>query len=247
MPDYEDLLNEYDELAKNNSASSKSGSAFGALNSNKKGDSPLDNIKAKAGSKAMQAMGVPKPLANMAANKFGKNGGLGNTPNALKNRRTNMPGVAPGRNPNALNSNKESGANNSSKTDNKTGNPMNSMMNSKQETAGNEKSTAQRAAEGVATKGASTAMQAAGVPKFIADGLAKKFGEGPGLKIALIGAGISVCFFFLIIILIMYIWFLPILKGLELIDDVKTGLVVMVGVQQMQNAKKKLRKNFIQR
>lgn len=224
MPEYEDLLNEYDELSKQNSASRKSGSAFGALDNNKKNNSPLDNIKSKAGSAAMQAMGVPKPIANIAANKFGKNGGLGNTPNALKNRRTNMPGLAPGKGANGAKNNKDDSANNSSKSNNSTGNPLNSMINSNQNQEMQEKSTAQRAAEGVATKGASAAMQAAGVPKFIADGLAKKFGEGPGLKILLIGIGASVFFFFLIIILIIYIWFLPVLKGLELIDDVKEGM-----------------------
>ena len=223
MPEYEDLLNEYDELSKQNSASSKPGSAFGALDNNKKGNSPLDNIKAKAGSAAMQAMGVPKPIANIAANKFGKNGGLGNTPNALKNRRTNMPGLAPGRNSNITNSNKDSKSIDDTKSNNRLGSYMNSMINSNQNQEMQGKSTAQRAAEGVATKGASTAMQAAGVPKFIADGLAKKFGEGPGLKIAIIGFTAFIFMFFLIIILIMYIWFLPVLKGLQVSGDLTEG------------------------
>lgn len=233
MPEYEDLLNEYDELSKNNGASRKSGSAFGALDNKNNGGSPLDNIKAKAGSAAMQSMGVPKPLADMAgnklANKFGKNGGSGNVPEALKKRGSNMPGVAPGGMPK---SNKESPAGNSGlanslggadKAAGGLGSSLSSMMDSNQKADGSEKGVAQKAVEEVATQGGSVALQSFGVPKPLADIAAKKFAQGPGLKIAIIYLCVVCVFWFLVIALMIYLWMWPILKGLELIDEVQDG------------------------
>lgn len=214
------------EEVNNNSAGSKSGGAFGGLGKKSNSSpSPLDNIKAKAGSAAMQAMGVPKPLANIAANKLGgKKGGLGNVPESLKKRGNGMPSLENNRG-NKSNNNNEKGNNSApaSTTGGLLSNVLGGSPKASQGVEGQEKSTVQKAGEEVAAKGGSAALQATGVPKPIADMIAKKFASGPGLKIAIIG-GITVFFMWLIIIVIaIYILFMPLLKGMELIGEIGEG------------------------
>lgn len=214
------------EEVNNNSAGSKSGGAFGRLRGSSKNDSsPLDNIKAKAGSAAMQAMGVPKPLANIAANKLGnKKGNQSNVPESLKKRGNGMPSLGNSKR-------KESNNNGEKSTDSATSsrsgglvsNALGGSSKTSQGAEGQEKSTVQKSGEEVAAKGSSAALQATGVPKPVADLIAKKFTSGPGLKIAIIG-GIAVFFMWLIIIVIaIYILFMPLLKGMELIGDIREG------------------------
>lgn len=234
MPEYENLLNEYDELAKNNSASSKSGSAFGALDNNKNsGKSPHNSINKKNGSHSLQENG----FSNIAGNKFGKNGGLGNTPEALKRRGSNMPGVAPGGMPGMGNSPSASknslGGGNSLGNDaskgkgtgaDRLGPALNSMMGSKQEAEQKEKGIAQKVAEEAATQGTSAVAQSFGIPKPLADMIAKKFVDGPGFKLLIVSCAVTVSFYLLIFLVILCLLIFPIVKGLQLVGDVKEGI-----------------------
>lgn len=210
--------------AKNDGAGSKSGGVFSALDNNKSGNSPLDNIKTKASGAAMRAMGVPKPLANMAANRLtNSKRKQNNVPEALKKRNSGMP------NSKGLPSDKGQGKDGDSQ-DSKT-NSANDLSNTlsnnnektNQKANGDEKGTVQNTAEKAVAKGGSAAMQAAGVPKPIADMIAKK-ASGPALKIAIISAIGGFLLWLIIIVAIISITLMPILKGLALIKEVKEGI-----------------------
>lgn len=210
------------------SAGSKSGSAFSGLSESLQSGntnvghnkSPKSNMKAKAGSAAMQAMGVPKPIANMAANRLANRKGKGeNVPEALKKRNNGMP-----------NSRSSSGSINQKQDGNSKG--INSSIGSglagalgepNQKANGEEKGAVQKTAEKAVEKGGSAAMQVAGIPKPVADLVAKK-ASGPALKIAIIGAVSSFLLWMIIIITVFSLIFLPIYKGIVGIQKIREGV-----------------------
>lgn len=210
------------------SAGSKSGGAFSGLSESlQSGDkrsghnrSPKNN--AKAGSAAMQAMGIPKPVANMAANRLAnRRGKQENVPEALKKRNNGMP------NTKANSNSGEKGQDNTTSQNATTGGLASGLAGavgeSNQKANGEEKGAAQKTAEKAVEKGGSAAMQAAGVPKPVADMIAKK-ASGPALKIAIIGGIVSFLMWLIIIVMIFYVMFLPTFKGLEMIGEIKESV-----------------------
>lgn len=214
------------------SAGSKSGSAFSGLSESLQSGntnaghnkSPKSNAKTKVGSAAMQAAGIPKPLANMAANRLAnRKGKQDNVPEALKKRNNEMPNSRV----NSSNSNRDSNENGKVSKNSTTGGLTSGLAGatgeSNQKANGEEKGAVQKVAEKAVEKGGSAAMQAAGVPKPVADMVAKK-ASGPVLKIAIIGGIASFLMWLLLVICAFYILFLPLFKGIQAINGLKEGV-----------------------
>ena len=215
--------------SKSKSAGSKSGSAYSGLgeslqsgdNRSKHNKSTKNNAKAKAGSAAMQAMGVPKPLANMAANRLAnRKGKQDNVPEALKKRNNGMPNSRVNSGNSNQGSNENDGASKTSTNGSLASGLAGALGESNQKANGEEKGAVQKTAEKAVEKGGSAAMQAAGVPKPVADMVAKK-ASGPALKIAIIGGIVGFFMWFLLVICAFYIVFFPLFKGMEVINSLK--------------------------
>lgn len=198
------------------SASSKSGGTFsgsgkGMPNSanSKSGQNnlPLNSMKG-------MSPGIPNPMSSIGGGKSDIH--KEKIPENLKRRYNSTP--------NAGNNKKSSEQSENSKNDNSSKNSfLNGLGNSNQKANDDEKGTVQNTAEKAVAKGGSAAMQAAGVPKPIADMIAKK-ASGPALKIAIISAIGGFLLWLIIIVSIISIMVMPILKGLALIKEVKEGI-----------------------
>lgn len=199
-------------------SSESTGSSFGSLEDNNSVSyNQLNQSLSNNQFGRKQNNNSSNPLSNIAKNALNnKLGNKGNVPESLKKRKNNMPGTKANNNNTEKNNSEKQEENN--KSEQTTG-----LGQSNQNANGKEKGTVEQAADAVAKKGGSAAMQAAGVPKPLADFIANKFLSGKSIKFAIIG-GIVAFFMQLIIILgIMYIMFFPILKGLEIIGDLKDG------------------------
>lgn len=198
------------------SASSKSGGTFsgsgkGMPNSatSKSGQNnlPLNSMKG-------MSPGIPNPMSSIGGGKSDIH--KEKIPENLKRRYNSTPSAG--------NNKKSSEQSENSKNDNSSKNSfLNGLGNSNQKANGDEKGTVQNTAEKAVAKGGSAAMQAAGVPKPIADMIAKK-ASGPALKIAIISAIGGFLLWLIIIVAIISITLMPILKGLALIKEVKEGI-----------------------
>ena len=208
-----------DNTEQSEGASSEStGSSFGSLEDNNSVSyNQLNQSLSNNQFGRKQNNNSSNPLSNIAKNTLNnKLGNKGNAPESLKKRKNNIPGTKANNNNTEKNNSEKQEENN--KSEQTTG-----LGQSNQNANGKEKGTVEQAADAVAKKGGSAAMQAAGVPKPLADFIANKFLSGKSIKFAIIG-GIVAFFMQLIIILgIMYIMFFPILKGLEIIGDLKEG------------------------
>ena len=185
--------------------SETTGGAFGGLNgySNLNNNMPKPNIPGKK---------------NQAPNLGGNLAKKGDkVPEALKKRKNGLPlGTA---------ANKVQ-----SKMPSKSNNAGSSAVSNQSGGQAGGKGVVNQAAEAVAEKGGSAALQAAGVPKPIADMAAKKL-AGPMVKNAkrkimlyLIGS-VAAFFAWIIIISVAFsIILMPILKGLELVDDISDSV-----------------------
>lgn len=211
------------------SAGSKSGSAFSGLseslqsgNTNASHNkSPKSNAKAKVGSAAMQAAGIPKPIANMAANRLANRKGKSeNVPEALKKHNNGMPNFKGNSNNGGQNQNESSATAKNAPMGGLANGLAGALGESNQKSNSEEKGAVQKTAEKAVEKGGSAAMQAAGIPKPVADIVAKKT-SGPALKIALIGAIGGFLMWLILIICSFYILFLPLFKGIQMINGLK--------------------------
>lgn len=199
-------------------SSESTGSSFGSLEDNNSVSyNQLNQSLSNNQFGRKQNNNSSNPLSNIAKNALNnKLGNKGNVPESLKKRKNNIPGTKANNNNTEKNNSEKQEENN--KSEQTTG-----LGQSNQNANGKEKGTVEQAADAVAKKGGSAAMQAAGVPKPLADFIANKFLSGKSIKFAIIG-GIVAFFMQLIIILgIMYIMLFPILKGLEIIGDLKDG------------------------
>lgn len=199
-------------------SSESTGSSFGSLEDNNSVSyNQLNQSLSNNQFGRKQNNNSSNPLSNIAKNTLNnKLGNKGNAPESLKKRKNNIPGTKANNNNTEKNNSEKQEENN--KSEQTTG-----LGQSNQKANGKEKGTVEQAADAVAKKGGSAAMQAAGVPKPLADFIANKFLSGKSIKFAIIG-GIVAFFMQLIIILgIMYIMFFPILKGLEIVGDLKDG------------------------
>lgn len=225
MSEEEINYNENDDMQNNDieqnvsASSEKTTSAFGGLRESlQNGDaqgthsrSPKNSAKSKVGSAAMQVMGIPKPIANIAANRLAnRKGNQENLPEALKKRKNGIP--------NSKNTEKGSG-NEKANTSTGGASGLESQIGgtSDQKTNGNEKGAVQKTAEKAVEKGGSAAIQAAGIPKPIADMIAKKV-SGPTTKIIIISIVLSILLFCLIVIALIVsvtVFFEPLIQGFE--------------------------------
>lgn len=211
------------------SAGSKSGSAFSGLSeslqsrNDKQGHkSPKDNLKSKAGSAAMQAMGVPKPLANMATNRLNNKGKKEKVPESLKKRNNNMPNTRANQGAdNSKGTNAASSATKGGLAGGLANGLANSTGNANQKVNGQEKGAVEKTADKAVQKGGSVAMQAAGVPKPLADMIANKFLSSKKVLLVILGSVAAFLMWLIIIVCAVYIMIFPILKGLEIIGDIK--------------------------
>lgn len=199
--------------------SETTGSAFGGLNEY----SNLNNYNSKANmpNRKNHAANLAKNLGNLAS----KRGKGEKVPEALKNRKNPTPSTNGKRK--SGNKDKNNGKDKDSQT--QSGSVV-GQASGKNKEKGKEKSAIDNVAEKAAEKGGSAALQYFGVPKGAADLIAKKL-AGPAVKIAknrtkmaIITSVASIFLTFLIIVVSISIVLMPILKGLELIDDISDNL-----------------------